>query len=405
MLPLLVLVASASATVACSGYDAPPKAGEGPIVQVAVARAEMTDVAEVFEAGGSVRARTSATLVSRVMSPVVTIHAQPGARVRSGQVLVTLDSRELEARRSQARAALSGAPPAAPPPPSAPHAGAPVQALATPTERRIADLRGRNSATAQELDDATAALDGAKARLQSAEARIAEAASGFEAAQAALDAVTTAASYARITSPFDGLVTEKLIDVGNMAAPGTPLVTVEDVRSFRLEVQVDESRAAWVAPGQAVPVLLDRPSGAAADQPVHGQVSEVARALDAGRHTFTVKIDLPADESVRSGMFGRARFSGPARRALTVPGASLVRRGQITAVFVVEADNRAVLRLVNTAPAVDERVEILAGLAEGDRVVVDPPLGLVDGARVSVGSTAVSDGRSAWLLARAGEAR
>jgi len=169
-----------------------------------------------------------------------------------------------------------------------------------------------------------------------------------------------------------------MVEPGNMAAPGTPLMRVEDTRQFRLDVRVDESRIGQVSRGVIVPVSLD---AAPDDVPrvIEGTVTEVGRAVDAGARAFLVKIRLPADSGLRSGMFGRAQFSAGSRRVLTVPAGALGRRGQVTSVFVVEQEV-ARLRLVSVSGA-----EVLAGLSDGDVVVVAPPPGLTDGRRVRLG--------------------
>ena len=115
-----------------------------------------------------------------------------------------------------------------------------------------------------------------------------------------------------------------------------------------------------------------------------GRVVEVAR-LDAASHRFLVKIDLPQTSGLRSGLFGRARFSGPSARALTVPASALVPRGQLTFVFLVDADGTARLRPVSPGAQDGTRVEVLAGLHDGDQIVTQPPPSLVDGARVTRG--------------------
>jgi len=112
-------------------------------------------------------------------------------------------------------------------------------------------------------------------------------------------------------------------------------------------------------------------------------VSEVARAVDPGLHAFLVKVELPEQPLLRSGMFGRVHLAGPIRRALVVPVSSLVRNGQLVSVFVVDAEGRARMRLVTPAQSDGDRVEIRAGLDEGERVVVAPPPGLVDGSPVT----------------------
>ncbi len=218
-----------------------------------------------------------------------------------------------------------------------------------------------------------------------ADARVAEARASIESAAAGSSAADVAASYATLTAPFDGVVTEKSADPGNMASPGQPLITVEDDRDFRLEVRLDESRAAFVHVGDEVLVRLE--GGASA---VTGRVAEVQRMLDPGSHDFLVKIDVPSGATLRSGMFGRAVFRGATRKGLAVPASAVVRHGQLASVFVVDADNHARLRLVNASEAADGRVEIRAGVSSGERVVVAPPPALVDGSPVTVGPAAGS---------------
>ena len=128
---------------------------------------------------------------------------------------------------------------------------------------RIAGLHAKRSATPQELDDATGALRAAEARAAGAAARAHAAVSGVDSARAASEAAGTTESFARITAPFDGVVTEKMVEPGNMAAPGTPLMRLEDTRGFRLDVRVDESRIGQISPGAIVPVSLDSGTGGA----------------------------------------------------------------------------------------------------------------------------------------------
>jgi RND family efflux transporter MFP subunit len=259
--------------------------------------------------------------------------------------------------------------------------------LARASHQRVAALYEKKSATAQELDEATAALRAAEARNGSAEARVAQANAALASARAAGEVAAVTASYAVVTAPFDGVVTEKLVEPGNMASPGTPLVRVEDTRGFRLEVRVDESRAQFVVPGAEVAVVIDGagPNGERAE--AVGRVAEVGRAVDAGTRGFVVKIDVPDGSSLRSGMFGRARLPGPARTGLAVPQDAVVRTGQVTSVFVVDKD-RVRLRLVSLGDQAGAGVEVLAGLTPDDVVVLAPPPGLRDGQRVTVSGQA-----------------
>ncbi len=348
-------------------------------IPVTVARIAMADVADTFEAGGVVQARTTATIMARILAPVREVLAAPGDRVRDGQVLIVLDGRDLAAQARRARAADALADQDVIAAAAERQAADDALALARSTHARVAGLYAKRSATLQELDDATGALRAAESRAAGAAARAQAAASGVEGARAASEAADTTEAFARITAPFDGVVTEKMVEPGNMAAPGTPLMRVEDARGFRLDIRVDQSRVGQIARGATVPVALD---GGADGVPrmVRGTVTEVGRAVDADARSFLVKIELPADGGLRSGMFGRAHFTTQPRRVLTVPGGSVVRRGQVTSVFVVEQDI-ARLRLVNVSGT-----EVLAGLSDGEIVIVSAPPALTDGHRVKAGA-------------------
>jgi len=192
-----------------------------------------------------------------------------------------------------------------------------------------------------------------------------------------------ATSYAVLTAPFDGLVTERSLDPGSMANPGVALLTLEDSTAFRLEVPLDEARGAQVAIGQTAEVSLGESVEDGEAGRVTGRVTEIAR-VDPAAHSFLVKLDLSGAGDARSGTFGRARFMGPSRRALTVPASSTIRRGQLTFVFTVDGENRARLQPVSPGATASDRIEVLAGLHEGDRVVVGPPPALADGVPVTL---------------------
>lgn len=360
----------------CSSPDDTDARDAATPVAVRAARVAVADVSDTFEAGGVVQARTTATLTARILAPVREVRVAPGDRVRAGQVVIVLDGRDLNAQARSAAAAAEAAERRASAAAEEERAAQASLALARATHERIAGLEARRSATRQELDEATAALRAAEAGAAGSAARVQEAAAGVESARAASEAAGATESFTRITSPFDGVVTEKMVEPGNMASPGTPLLRVEDTRAFRLDVRVDESRIGSVAPGAAVEVILDSGAG---DARVAGAVSEIARAVEADSRAFLVKVALPDTTGIRSGMFGRARFAGAPRKALTVPEEAVVRRGQVTSVFVIDRDV-ARLRLVSL-----RGTEVLAGLSDGDVVIVKPPPDVADGTPVRQG--------------------
>jgi hypothetical protein len=149
-------------------------------------------------------------------------------------------------------------------------------------------------------------------------------------------------------------------------------------------VQLDATRAAVIAPGAPAEIRID--TGGAGDTWSAGHVIEIAR-IDPASQSFEVKIDaLNALPGWRSGLFGRARFRTGSRTALTAPAAAVIRRGQLTLAFVA-SDGRARLRAVRTGDTDGQRVEILAGLADGDQVLVNPPAALADGGAIVIGGT------------------
>jgi RND family efflux transporter MFP subunit len=365
---------SMSAVLAgCStGSAAAPADTVHPVVVVATP-ATMTDLVSTFDAGGVVQARTTATIAARILAPVREVRVLPGHRVRRGQVLVVLDSDDLaagaEAAQSTATAAEQGSRAA-----DAERQAAEASLLLTRASyHRVAGLHTRGAATAQELDDATGALRSAEARVAGATARLAQAASLVEWARAASRQAATTHAFTAITAPFDGVVTEKMVEPGNLASPGLPLLRLEETREFRLEVQVDESRVGDVRIGDYVPVALDRGRTSTL-----GTVIEISRSVETDARAFLVKIALSWTPDLRSGAFGRARISGPTRRGLTVLASALVRHGQVTSVFVVD-QGVARVRLVRL-----NGTEVVAGLAEGETVIQAPPAGLTDGRRVRV---------------------
>ncbi len=370
----LLLLTSA----ACSSGPTPAPAKTAPAVPLATARVELDSLPESFEAGGIVRARATAFVSSRVLAPIAQVRVQAGDRVRRGAPLVALDAREVAAEDQRAAAAALAAAEGVRAAEADLRAADSALQLANATHERMAGLAAKRSATPAELDQAVAGLRTAQAQRAAADARLAAAAAGRRAAQAAADAASVAAGYAVLTAPFDGIVTEVHADPGTMAVPGTPLVTLDDWSGFRLEVDLDESRASLVAPGQRAEVL----TGAASSTWTAASVVEIAR-VDPESHGFRVKIDLPPGLADRSGVFGRARFAGPARRVLTVPASALVRRGQLAFVYLVDDERRARLRPVSAGAAAEGRIEILAGVRERDVVVASPPPALTDGTSIA----------------------
>ena len=372
--------------IAACGTTPEARPDNSPAVAVTTAAASQVDWPAQFDAGGVLRARTTATIASRLLAPVLAVRVRPGDRVRQGQALVDLDAAGLGAQATRAAAAVTAASEGATAAAADVEGAEAALVLAKATHARIAQLRADRAATAQELDEAVAALAAADSRLKGARARRSEAAASLDAVTAARMAANTDASYRTLTAPFDGVVIERSIDPGSMATPGAPLLVIESPSALQLEVRIDASRAAFISLGETVQVHVDTETAGA---PAHdGRVTEISR-IDADAHSFGIKISLPETPGWRSGLFGRARFAGAPRRTIVIPASAVIRRGQLSFVFVASMDGHARLRAVSLGetgpggPTGPSGIEVLDGLTAGELVLLTPPPALTDGAKIT----------------------
>jgi RND family efflux transporter MFP subunit len=372
-----ILISSAVLLAACR-HDSPRvDAAPAPPVAVQVAVAALQEWPEVYEATGTVRARSEAAISSRIMAYVQQVHVALGERVRQGQLLATLDARDLEANYRRAEAGRAEAQSGIP---EADHAVAAAQAqleLAQATFRRMADLSKKNSISQQEFDEASARLKAAEASYEMARAKRAQLDARIAQASEERAAAGVMRDYARIAAPFAGVVTLKSVEPGNLAAPGAPLFTIEREGAYRLEAAVDESKLAAIRVGQDVEVALENCSSRA-------RVAEIVPAVDAASRSYAVKIDLPANcAGVRSGMFGRALFSLGKRQAVAVPAGAVIERGQLQTVYVIE-NGAAHARIITAGQRTAASIEVLSGLNAGEQIAAPVPPKLNDGGRVEV---------------------
>jgi RND family efflux transporter MFP subunit len=185
-------------------------------------------------------------------------------------------------------------------------------------------------------------------------------------------------AYSEVKAPFNGVVAERMVEVGDMAAPGRPLFVIEDTSKVKIEGQAPESLAAGLSVGDPVGVETGGESFEAA-------LFELLPAADPRSRTFTVRalMDNPGGR-LRSGMFARLHLGGESRPVVTAPETAILRRGPLTGIFVVADDSTARLRWITLGRARGGVVEILSGLQAGERVVLHPESALEDGRPVEV---------------------
>ena len=341
--------------------EAPPTQTVRNIPVLAVQQANVSDL---LEAVGTVRAAQTSDLASQMMGNIVEVRAHEGDRVQRGQVLAVIDD-------SQPRAAVDRAIAAGVAAQQQLVAADSDLSLAESTLKRYQNLYERKSVSPQEFDEV-------KARQQAALARRDMAQAGQAQSQAALNQARTSLDYTRIRAPFDGVVTEKKADSGALASPGMPIFTVEDERRYRLEATVNESDLRYVRTGQQVSVAIDVLDNAG----LKGKVKQIVPAADPASRTFLVKIELPTDTRLRSGLFGRVQFSRGERKALLIPRSAVVERGQLQGIFVLDQNKVASLRYITLGRPSGSAIEVLAGLQDGERLVAKPGALDLNGKRV-----------------------
>ena len=384
-------------TMACGRDDrAEIRRDEGRPVPVTVETVGTTREAAGFTVTGTVQARTTTAISARVTGYVLRVLVREGDRVQTGALLVEIDDRDARSRLAQAEAVLSEASGALEEVErsiaavgSGREAAEADARLAESTFQRFQELLDRKSISPQEFDEVAARRQMSQARLREAEAmlhstraREGQVRSRIQGAEAAVEEARLHLAYSRVVAPFAGVVTEKRVEVGQLASPGAHLLTLEDARRFEVLTAVPEGRIGEVSPGQEVRVRID-----ALDGDVTGRVGEIVPRADTASRSVVVKIELPTIAGLRSGLFAAAHFSIGETEALTISEGSLLVRGQLVGVYVVDDESRARYRLVKTGRRVAGRAEILSGLSAGDRVVVAPGSDVVNGVRVAVSAT------------------
>lgn len=286
-----------------------------------------------FDAAGVAAAISEATLSTKLMGTVTAVLVQEGSRVTAGQPLLRIDARDLLAKEAQVAAGRAEA-----------------EAVLQEAElhaRRMEALYADGAAPRAQLDAALTGLARARAAVETARAAGAE--------------LAAVRDYSVVSAPFAGVVIRRMVDPGSFAAPGAPLLVLQDASTLRASANVGPSEARSLTPGTAVTVVIE---GEAVAGTVEGVVPVPGMSL------HTVNVLVPNREGLHpAGGAAVLRIPGPVRPTMLVHGAALVRRGSLTGVHVREGDG-AQLRWVRLGAAAGDSVEVTAGLRDGDVVIV-----------------------------------
>lgn len=356
---MMAMMAAGLLLAGCSGSDkGPAEVKRIEVTGVETARAALVTLPERIEAAGTIRAATIGVVSSKATGAVTSIRVKEGDRVKKGQLLLTIDDSDISQRLAGAEAAAREA-----------EAGLEAAnkrlALAEATFGRYERLFEARAISGQEFDTVTLERDQARLGHRAMQEALNRARSGALEARAYRD-------FARVTAPFAGVITGKRIDEGSMAAPGAPLIVMEDDSSFVLETSLDGRLSGLMRPGAKLRAVVDGREYAAT-------VTEVSPSVDPATRTSLVKASIKG-EGLRTGLFARVLVDGPEKAFLAVPGSALVSKGQLTGVFVVDAKGVVSYRLVRAGRATGGMVEVLSGLAEGETVISKGAEQAADGA-------------------------
>ena len=332
----------------------------------------------IYEAVGTVQSGITSNLAAKLMGTVENIAVREGDRVKRGEILITLDQRQAKAELRRALAALSESQQALTAASSARDAARANSDLAGATYERYLALKREDSVSSQEFDEVEARHRQALAARKQAEAMVAAATARSKQVKAGLTAARVALRDTLVEAPHDGIITGKSVDEGDLATPGQSLLVLETDNAYRIDLVLPETYIEYVRPGQVVSANIPSMNLTFAD----GIISTVLPAADPGSRTFLVKVALPVDVPAKSGMFARVQIPLGEHTQLLVPRTAVVSQGQLTGIYLVDGEGIARFRLIRLGRVVATEVEVLSGMDEGDRYVLEPSPRLVDGARV-----------------------
>ena len=341
LLPLLLITLFSGSLLSACGDDFAEPEAQTP-VEAELRTAEVATTTATHRFPGRIESVNQASLSTIVMGSITEVRVNEGDRVQEGELLVRIKDDQIRAQKRQTEAGLMQ-----------------LQAQLELVEKnyeRIRNLHAQDSATDSELDEITAQYEGMQARMEQMKANMTE--------------VDEMLAYTRITAPFDGIVSRKMMSAGDLAAPGMPLLRISGPEALKIRANVPESMINRLSDG--MPVRFSVPSAGIEHQEV--MLSSINQAGDPMSRQFTIEAVIPAGaatEALRTGMYADVLLRLEDSESVLIPESALVRRGQLTGIYTLTEDNRALLRWIRTGRTSPEGIEVISGLSAGEVYVAD----------------------------------
>lgn len=322
-------------------------------LKVKVNTVQPQSTAETYSFSGKVMSNHAVNISTKLMGRIEYLPVEEGEQIREGQPLVRISNDELLAKKSSVEANLS-------------EAKAQLQKVQKDYER-ITNLFDKGSATEKEKDDISYALEASKAKVNALKSSIAE--------------VNDLLTYASINAPFNGFVTKKFMETGDLANPGMPIMTIESLSDFKVITKIPESELSLVHQNDEVNVYIQ-----SLDKNVKGIITQINPSSLSGNLQFeaTIKLKEKAESSIKSGMYAEVQISKDTEEKLLLPKDAIMKKGQLSGVYTVNNQNKTTLRWLRLGKEYDGKVEVLSGLIEGESYIMPGNQKLHSGLTVQV---------------------
>lgn len=345
---------------ACSGNENNKVVDNEQPIAVTISAITWGGTANGFTVTGQIEAAHSTNVATRIMGYITKVYVKAGDRVNAGQLLFTVNSNDIQAKKSQVDAMLK-------------QAEASFHVAQKDFDRYTA-LYKQNSASVKELEQITMQYQSAKA--------------GVDAAKGMLHEVNSQLTYANVVAPFSGVVTQKLADEGSLANPGMPIVTIEQSGSLQVTANVPETEIAALKVGDDANVKID-----AANKQFQSKLIQINPSSQFTGGQYIIKLSIPVIDAKElfAGMYAtikiQAKMTGvksDSSSTVMIPTAALVYRDQLVGVYTISSQNTAMLRWLRIGKTEGDKVEVLSGLAKNEAYIIKADRNLYNGAKVNV---------------------
>jgi len=335
---------------------------------------EEKEVPSFYKSDGMISAENNAKVSTKWMGRILKVYVKEGDYVRAGQTLAVLDDSEIKQQKNEALAGLEELAKAKEEALAGRKAALENYEFAKRTYERFKNLYQENAVSKQQLEEIETKMIAAKSMVEQVDAKLAQLKAKEAQVKAKINQVNIMEGYAVIKAPFDGYVLKKMMDEGDMAAPGMPIFIIGE-KKLQFVANLDESLLDKVKEGDQLEIELG-------DKKITGKVIEKNPNIDPMSRTFKIKLDIPYSENITSGMYGKILIPVSTSKKILIPKSAVVKWGQLTAVYTVNKDGTMHLTYVKLGEDYGDYVEVLSGLKPGDRIISSQTEKACDGCRI-----------------------